>query len=102
MNTSRRRRDSQEEAEALGRAAAANVAPSGPDARLGHPPTTYIARYVPPMMARVTHGGNIVPNSQRYLQFLRFKIAVGNPTNMHIDFTVTVDVLVEISCLLKK
>lgn len=45
------------------------LAPSGPDARLGYPPTTYIARYVPPMMARVTHDGNIVPDSQRYLQF---------------------------------
>lgn len=69
MNTSPRRRDSREEYEALGRAAAANVAPSGPDARLGHPPTTYIARYVPPMMARVTHDGNIVLNPRRYLQF---------------------------------
>lgn len=69
MNTSPRRRDSREEYKAHGRAAAANVAPSGPDARLGYPPTTYIARYVPPMMARVTHDGNIVPDSQRYLQF---------------------------------
>lgn len=66
MNTSPRRRDSREEYEALGRAAAANVAPSGPDARLGYLSTTYIARYVPSMMARVTHNGNIVPNPQRY------------------------------------
>lgn len=69
MNTSPRRRGSREEYKAHGCAAAANVAPSGPDARLGYPPTTYIARYVPPMMARVTHDGNIVPDSQRYLQF---------------------------------
>lgn len=40
MNTSSKR-DSRKEYEALGRAAAANVAPSGPDARLGHPSTTY-------------------------------------------------------------
>lgn len=72
---------------------AANVAPSGPDARLGHPPTTYIARYVPPMMARVTHHGNIVPNSQRYLQFSSFKIAEGDSTDVGVDFTVAIDVL---------
>lgn len=88
MNTSPRRRDSREEYEALGRAAAANVAPSGPDARLGHPPTTYIARYVPPMMARVTHDGNIVPDSQRYLHYSCFKIAEENQTGMDISFTV--------------
>lgn len=84
MNTSPRRRDSREEYEALGRAAAANVAPSGPDARLGHPPT-YIARYVPSMMARVTHDDNIEPDSQRYLQF-RVKIAEGNQIGMDIGF----------------
>ena len=66
MNTSLRRRDSREEYEALGHAVAANVAPSGPDARLGHPSMTYIVRYVPSMIARVTHNGNIVPNPQRY------------------------------------
>lgn len=54
----------------------------------------YIARYVPPMMARVTHDGNIVPNSQRYLRFSLLKIAEGNPRDMSVDFVVTVDVLV--------
>lgn len=77
-------------------AAAANLAPSGPDARLGHPPTTYIARYVPPMMARVTHDGNIVPDSQRIFTVSCFKIAERNRTGMNIGFTVIVDVLINL------